>query len=45
LTAKNYSVTDAAAEVGYENTSHFIKVYKQRYGVTPKKAKTFAAEL
>ncbi|VEB40533.1 Chb operon repressor [Chromobacterium violaceum] len=45
LTAKNYSVTDAAAEVGYENTSHFIKVYKQRYGVTPKKAKAFAAEL
>lgn len=45
LTDKNYSVTDAATEVGYENTSHFIKVYKQRYGVTPKKAKTFAAEL
>jgi AraC-like DNA-binding protein len=45
LTGKNYSVTHAASEVGYENTSHFIKAYKQRYGVTPKKAKACAEAL
>ncbi len=45
LLHKNYSVTHAASEVGYENTSHFIKAYKQRYGVTPKKAKTYAEGL
>lgn len=31
----NYSVTEAAIEVGYENVSHFIKAYKIRYGYTP----------
>jgi AraC family transcriptional regulator, exoenzyme S synthesis regulatory protein ExsA len=45
LLHKNYSVTHAASEVGYENTSHFIKAYKQRYGITPKKAKTYAEGL
>ena len=42
LLSENYSVTHAAAEVGYENISHFISEYKRRFGVTPKKAKILA---
>ncbi|GAA3935591.1 helix-turn-helix transcriptional regulator [Litoribacillus peritrichatus] len=30
------SVTDVALSVGYENASHFIKVFKSRFGTTPK---------
>lgn len=33
------SVTEVALEVGYDNTSHFIKAFKAKYGVTPKKAR------
>lgn len=36
----NYSVTRAALEAGFENVSNFIKVYKRKYGVTPKKSKS-----
>ncbi|MEO7578243.1 MAG: AraC family transcriptional regulator [Massilia sp.] len=44
LVSKNYSVTDAAAEVGYENTSRFIKAYKLRYGITPGQARAQAGQ-
>lgn len=29
-------ITDLAAELGYQNVSYFIKVFKRRYGCTPK---------
>jgi len=29
------SVTDAAMELGYDNISHFITLFKERYGMTP----------
>jgi len=30
------SVTDVAFELGYENPSHFIKLFKYEYKITPK---------
>jgi AraC-like DNA-binding protein len=30
------SVTDTAYELGFENISHYIKIFKQEYGITPK---------
>jgi AraC-like DNA-binding protein len=30
------SVTDTAMEVGYDNISHFIRLFKEEYGLTPK---------
>lgn len=39
LVEQNVSVTHAALEAGYENVSHFIRAYKRKFGVTPKKAK------
>jgi AraC-like DNA-binding protein len=33
---RNLSVTDTAYEVGFENISHYIKLFKKEYGVTPK---------
>lgn len=32
---ESLSVAGVAAAVGYRNTSHFIKRYRERYGVTP----------
>lgn len=36
---KEYNVTEVAYSVGYENISHFIKLFKIKYGVTPKQYK------
>ncbi len=36
LSSRNLTVTDVAYEVGYENISHFIKAFKQRYQQSPK---------
>lgn len=33
---RNGSVTDAAMDLGYENISHFITLFKEKYGITPK---------
>ncbi|PMJ88289.1 AraC family transcriptional regulator [Vibrio sp. 10N.261.55.A7] len=32
----NASVTDTAMEVGYDNISHFIRLFKAEFGLTPK---------
>jgi AraC-like DNA-binding protein len=34
-----HSVTDTALEAGYDNISHFIRLFKKQYGVTPKQFK------
>lgn len=39
LNDTNMNVTQVSMEVGYENISHFIKAYKEVYGVTPKLTK------
>ncbi|MPW27549.1 AraC family transcriptional regulator [Agarivorans sp. B2Z047] len=36
LHLKNMSVTDTAFETGYDNISHFIRLFKKEYGMTPK---------
>lgn len=33
---KHTSVTEAAFDLGFENISHFITLFKNKYGVTPK---------
>lgn len=33
---KNDSVTSIALQVGYENTSHFIKAFQKKYKISPK---------
>jgi len=35
------SVTDTAFDLGYENVSHFIALFKNKYGVTPKQFKKY----
>ncbi len=37
LLSGNYLVQEAAFEIGYSNTSHFIEAFKRQFGVTPKK--------
>ncbi len=37
LLKMNLSVTEVALNSGYNNMSHFSKVFKERFGVTPKK--------
>lgn len=32
----NTNVTEAALDLGYENISHFITLFKEKYGLTPK---------
>ncbi len=39
LEEQDVTVTDVALKVGYENVSNFIKVFKERYGLTPKQIK------
>ena len=34
---KNKNVTEIAFDLGYENISHFISLFKDKYGMTPKK--------
>ena len=33
---KNQNVTEVAYDLGYENISHFIALFKNKYGITPK---------
>lgn len=37
---KNQNVTEVAFDLGYENISHFIELFKNKYGVTPKQYKS-----
>ncbi|MET0081010.1 MAG: helix-turn-helix transcriptional regulator [Candidatus Thiodiazotropha lotti] len=39
LSTQQWSVTDAALEVGYSNVSHFIAAFKKKYGKTPNEIK------
>lgn len=40
LVEKQWTVTDAANEVGYENISHFIDSFKKVYKITPHRIKS-----
>ena len=33
---QNQNVTEVAYDLGYENISHFITLFRNKYGVTPK---------
>lgn len=37
LTATNLAVEDVIAAVGYDNSSYFHRIFKEKYGMTPKK--------
>lgn len=37
---KNRNVTEVAFDLGYENISHFIALFKNKYGITPKQYKS-----
>lgn len=37
---KNQNVTEVAYDLGYENISHFIALFKIKYGITPKQYKS-----
>ena len=37
---KNQNVTEVAYDLGYENISHFIALFKIKYGITPKQFKS-----
>lgn len=39
LTNTELTVTHVATDLGYENVSHFIKSFKEKYKITPKKLK------
>lgn len=39
LVNKEWSVTDTANEIGYENVSHFIESFKKKYNKTPNQIK------
>jgi AraC-like DNA-binding protein len=36
---KHTSITDVAFDLGYENISYFISLFKNKYGITPKQYK------
>jgi AraC-like DNA-binding protein len=40
LKHSNKQVAEVAMECGFENVSHFIRIYKQKYGITPNAART-----
>nr|WP_010362028.1 helix-turn-helix transcriptional regulator [Pseudoalteromonas citrea] len=40
LLLKNRSVTDIATDIGYADPSHFIKLFKSKFGVTPHQYKS-----
>jgi len=33
---RTHTVSETAFELGYENISHFIRIFRDKYGVTPK---------
>ena len=37
---KNQNVTEVAYDLGYDNISHFIALFKNKYGITPKQFKS-----
>lgn len=37
LTTTNLSVLEVASRAGYENMSYFHRIFREKYGVTPKK--------
>lgn len=37
---KDQNVTEVAYDLGYDNISHFIALFKNRYGITPKQFKS-----
>lgn len=43
LTNMNKTVTEAAFESGFENTSHFSRSFRQRFGISPASARQAAA--
>nr|WP_283235190.1 AraC family transcriptional regulator [Pseudoalteromonas citrea] len=40
LALKDWSVTDIATDIGYADPSHFIKLFKSKFGVTPHQYKS-----
>ncbi|WP_310619467.1 helix-turn-helix domain-containing protein [Flexibacterium corallicola] len=45
VNSSELSMTEIAMAVGYSNTSHFIKSYREKYAVTPKQARKRTALL
>lgn len=43
LKEEKWSVTEVAAMVGYNDTSQFIRIFRQEVGVTPKKYRAVGA--
>lgn len=44
LEKENFSVTEVASMTGYNDTSQFIRFFKQETGMTPKKYQTFVRD-
>ncbi|NBJ94379.1 response regulator [Parablautia muri] len=44
LERENFSVTEVASMTGYNDTSQFIRFFKQETGMTPKKYRTYVRE-
>ncbi|WP_366941193.1 helix-turn-helix transcriptional regulator [uncultured Kiloniella sp.] len=41
LRKEDLTITEIAFDIGYENVSHFIKSFKESYGMTPKEYRLF----